>query len=105
MIWTECQGACSKDDSLIVASNEFLVLVTQWGAIEPVVNVCKEVAVFKRRRHGLHMARLEGMFQQTLTHREPFKLCVEVAVAVCFKHLVVADLVLVVLANDADFSR
>lgn len=49
MIWAECQGACSEDDSLIAASEQFLVLVTQRGAIETVVNVSKEAAVFKRR--------------------------------------------------------
>lgn len=63
MIWTECQGACSVDDSLVVASKQFLGLVTKWGAIESVVNIGKEVAVLKRRGDRLNMASLEGMLQ------------------------------------------
>lgn len=43
------------------------------------------------------------MVKQTM-YCVAIKLCVEVAVPICFERLVVADLVLVVLANDTDFG-
>lgn len=49
------------------------------------------------------MATLEGMVQHVV-HFEAFKGCIEVAISICLESLVEADLILVVLADDTDFS-
>lgn len=98
------QGTCSIDHSLIMLPKQSLVLIAKRGTIETIVDIGEKVAVLKRRRNRLHMAGMEGMVQNIMAHLEAIKFSIEVTIAISLKSLVKADLILVVFADDTDFS-
>lgn len=103
-IGTKSQGACSINDSLVSASMQSLVLITKWGPIKGIIDIGQDTATFNRRPNKLGKARLEWMIQQVILNLEIFKMCKKVAISVGLKDLVVANLTLLVLACNTNFS-
>lgn len=101
---TKSQGASSIDHSLVMLTKQSLVIITEWGTVETIVDIGEEVAGFKRGRNELGMTCMEGMVQNIMAHLEAIKFSIEVTIPISLIGLVEADLILVVFADDTDFS-